>query len=51
MAKHEGDVSIKVKEEHLKKIEEISRASGVPVRELIEQAIALYLEKNKPPKQ
>jgi hypothetical protein len=51
MAKDEGDVSIFVRQEHLKRIEEIARASGIPVKELIERAIALYLENNKPPEQ
>ena len=48
---HDGEVSIRVKQEHLEKMEKISKASGVPVRELIERAISLYLEKNKPDKQ
>jgi hypothetical protein len=48
---NEGDVPILVKQEHLKRIEEIARASGIPVKELIEREIALYLENNKPPEQ
>lgn len=46
----EPDVSVPVKKEHLEQIERISKLSGVPVKELVEKAIALYLEKNKPPK-
>ena len=46
----EKDVSVQVRKELLDRLTVLSRASGVPVEELVDKALALYIEWKKPTK-
>lgn len=45
--KNEGEVSVFIKQERMEQMEKIAKASGVPVGELIDLAISLYLSKDR----
>lgn len=44
------DVSVPVRKELLERLEGVSKASGIPMEELIDKALDLYLEHNRPDK-
>ena len=44
------EVSVPVRKEHLDRLEEMAKATGVPVEKLLEKALAEWLETNQPPK-